>query len=433
MIAFITIIILLTAFIGTPLFATLGLLPSVFFHYVADVPLQAMITQVSTMIKAPGLIALPLFTFMGYILTYSKTSQRIADFADNWLGWLPGGLAITTIISYTAFSAISGGSAIAVMALGGIYYAALLKAGYNTKFSLGICTVFGGGGMLFPPSLPVIILGFIAYISIDTLFVAAFIPGIIVVSIFLVYCIINAIMGRVESTPFSYQKAMKSLKDISFEIPLPFLIIGGIFTGWMSIVEVAIITLIYVIITQCLLRREVNLVDFKRAALNSMLLFGAIFAVMTSALTLSNFLIDNYIPQRALEFIQGFISSRIVFLLFLNIILLITGCLMDIFSAILVMVPLLLPVAKGYDIAPLHFAVIFLWNLEIGYSTPPIGFNLFVGSFRFRKPLETLWRAAIPGLIAQIIGLVVITYWPDLTLWLPRFLGMTKELIKFTI
>lgn len=433
MILGLTLLIVLSAFIGVPLLAVLGLLPAFLFHSVADVPIQAMITQVKLIMEAPGLIALPIFTFMGYILNYGKTSERMANLAERCLGWIPGGLAITMVVTYTAFCAITGGSALSVMTLGGIYFVALMGSGYSKKFSLGICTVCGGAGMLFPPSLPVIIIGFISYQSIDKLYIGALLPGLTVVGIYLLYVIWYSSKEKIVSKEtFSFGKAFEAFLDFALELPLPFIIIGGIFSGWMTVMEVSVVSLLYVIIVECFIRREVGLKDFKNASLDSMLLVGAIFAILTSALTLSNFLIDFRVPQSVLEFVQGYISSRIVFLLVLNVILLITGCLMEVFSAILVMVPLLLPVATGYGIDPLHFAVIFLWNLEIGYSTPPIGFNLFIASFRFKQPMPTLWRAAVPPLFVEITGLIFITYLPELTLWLPRVLGMTKELINFS-
>ena len=421
--------ILLSALIGTPLLAVLGLLAALYFVEVAHVPLQAMITQVKIVMEAPGLLALPIFTFMGYILTYSKASQRLADLSSNWLGWLPGGLAIATVIAYTVFSALTGGSALAVMALGGIYYSALMKAGYDKNFALGTCTVCGGEGMLFPPSLPIIVIGFISYQAIDELYVAGLLPGITVTAVFIVYCIIHAYRLGIPSSPFHWKPAIASLKAVALEAPLPFFIIVAIFAGWMSVPEVAIVSLLYIFITQVLIRREVTIPKVIEAGTESLVLVGAIFAILVSALTFSNFLIDQQIPQHFLEFLLRVIKSRLVFLLFLNFILLITGSLMDVFSAILVMVPLLLPVSTGYGIDPVHFCIIFLWNLELGYSTPPIGFNLFIGAFRFREPLEVLFRAVLPRLLVQAIGLILIAYWPDLTLWLPTALGMKKELI----
>lgn len=421
--------ILFSAFIGAPLMAVLGLLAALYFAKVAHVPLQAMITQVKIVMEAPGLSVLPLFTFMGFILSYSKASKRLADLSNNWLGWLPGGLAIATVIAYTIFSSLTEGSSVAVMALGGIYYSALMKAGYDKDFSLGTCTVCGGEGMLFPPSLPIIVMGFVAYQAIDELYIAGLLPGIMVTVVFIVYCMIHAYRTKVPSSPFQWKPAIASLKAIAIEAPIPFFIVIAIFAGWMSVPEVATVSVIYVLITQGLIRREVTLSQVIDAGAESMLIVGAIFAILVSALTLSNFLVDQQIPQHLLEFLMRVVKSKLVFLVFLNLILLITGCLMNVFSAILVMVPLLLPVATGYGIDPVHFCIIFLWNLELGFSMPPVGFNLLIGTFRFREPLQVLIKAVVPRLLVQAFGLVVITYWPDLTLWLPNALGMKKELI----
>lgn len=431
MVTALSFLILIVAFLGAPLFAILGSLGALYLVNVSEVPIQAIITQVKTLMEAPGIIALPLFTFMGYILGYSKTSERVSSLSNAWLGWLPGGLSLATVAAYTLFSALTGGSAIAVMALGGVYYKALLKSGYDKNFSLGLCTVCGGEGMLFPPSLPVIVIGFVAYQAIDQLYVAALIPGIVCISIFMAYCIVHSLRAKVPSLPFSWESAWVSLKDVALEAPLPILIICGIYLGWMSVPEVAGVSLAYVLVTQTLIRKEIGRQELAKSAQQAMILTGAIFAIIVSALVFSNFLVDYQIPQKALEFVKRFVESKYTFLILLNIFLVITGCLMDVFSAILVTVPMLLPISEGYGINPLHFCAIFLWNLEIGYSTPPIGFNLFIGAFRFREPIDVLWRAVMPRLAFQVLGLIVITYIPEITLWLPKTLGMTKELIPY--
>ncbi len=430
MVTILIIITILLAFMGFPLLCVTGIIAAILFYFLTDVPLQAMITQISYIITVPLMSVFPIFTLMGYILNYGKTSQRLATFADSWLSWLPGGLAISAVISYSLFSAITGGSSLSVMALGGLYFAALNKSKYEEKFSLGICTVMGGGGIMFPPSLPIFIMAFIASQSVDLLFASALIPGITVIGLFIVYCIFNSIKTKVPRGEFSFKVALNSFKDVLLEAPIVVIIFGGIFLGWMTVNEVAILSLMYVILTQCIIRREVTFSDLKNATVDSMVLVGAIFAIMASALTLTNFLIDFEVPQKAVIMMKSLFSSKIVFLLLMNGVLLITGCLMEVFSAILVMVPLLLPVAIGYGIDPIHFAIIFIWNLEIGFSTPPIGFNLFVGAFRFKKPIESLWRASIPGICCQIVGLLVITYIPWLTSWLPDLLDMKPDFIQ---
>ncbi len=429
MITLVIITVLILMLLGFPLFGVAGILAAFLFFFLTDVPLQSMITQINFMVTVPLLSVFPIFTFMGYILNYGKSSQRLALVADSWLSWLPGGLAISAVFAYSLFSAITGGSALSVMALGGLYYAALKKSNYSDKFSLGICTVMGGGGILFPPSLPIFIMAFTASLSIDVLFTSALVPGVTVIGIFVIYCIINSQKTKVPRKAFSAKKAFAALGDVVLEAPVAVIIVGGIFGGWFTVNEVAILSLVYVIIAECLIRREVSFKDLSSAALDSMVLVGAIFAIMASALTITNFLIDYEIPQKVVVLLKSYFSSRIVFLLFMNVVLLITGCLMEVFSAILVMVPLLLPVAVSYGIDPIHFAIIFIWNLEIGFSTPPIGFNLFVGAFRFKKPIEDLWRASIPGICCQIIGLLVITYIPWLTTWLPGLLDLKPVII----
>lgn len=429
MIIMIVIAVIILMLMGFPLFAGAGLLAAVLFFSLTDVPLQAMITQINMMITVPLLAVFPIFTFMGYILNYGKSSQRLANLADSLLCWLPGGLAISAVLAYTFFSAITGGSAVSVMALGGLYFTALKKSNYPEKFSLGICTVMGGGGILFPPSLPIFIMAFTASISADTLFTSALIPGIVVIVLFMIYCSIAAWRYKIPRSAFSFKNASSAIKDVILEIPVAVILFGGIFLGWMTVNEVAILSLVYVIFAECIVRREVSAKNLYSAALDSMILTGAIFAIMVSALTVTNFLIDYEIPQKALAVFQLFFSHQWQFLLVMNFILLITGCLMDVFSAILVMVPLLLPIATQYGVDPVHFAMIFIWNLEIGFSTPPVGFNLFVGSFRFKKNMDELYRASVPGLICQLAGLMLITYIPWLTSWLPSLVELKKTII----
>jgi tripartite ATP-independent transporter DctM subunit len=431
MAATISILVILLAFLGTPLLAVLGLLGAINFAWVSQVPLQAMITKVYGLMAAPGILALPLFTFMGYILTETKSPERLARFFNAWLGWVPGGLALTTILAYTAFSAMTGGSALAIMALGGIFFASLLESGYDKKFALGICTAAGSEGIMLPPSIPVIIIAFLAYESIEAVYVGGIGPSILAVGLLTFYASFKGRKTGAALIPFSSSKALAALVEVLPEVPLPAIVLVGLFSGWLNIVEIATLALVYTLIVEVVLRRELSLEHLKAAARQSMVLVGAIFSILVSALAFSNFLVDFEVPQKFLAFLQGLITSKLVFLLFLNVILLITGCLMDVFSAVLVMVPLLLPVSKGFGIDPIHFCVIFLWNMEIGFSTPPIGFNLFVANFRFHEPLEKLWAAVMPILGLKLLALIIITYWLDLTLWLPRSLGMRQELIEF--
>lgn len=424
------ILVIVGIFIGAPLFAGLGLIAVLSFYFIAEVPIQALISQAKMLMEAPGLGALPLFTLMGYILSASKTSDRLSAFSQSWLGWLPGGLAVSTVFAYTIFGAITGGSSLAVMALGGIFYESMRKVGYQKNFCLNTCTVPGGEGLLFPPSLAIIVLGLVAHRAIGTVYMAALIPGLFVVFMDCLYSVVHGIKEDIPREKFSLSKALSTLKPLLIEAPLPFLIIGGISTPWLTITEIAILCLTYTIVTQCFIRREVPLKVFFENLVSGMILIGAIFTILVCALGFSSFVIDVELPQKLLEWLQQVFTSRLVFLMILNIFLLITGCLMDVFSAILVMVPLLLPVAVGFNVDPVHFCVLFVWNLAIGYSTPPIGFNLFIGSHKFNEPIEALWVAALPRIGVQLISLLVITYIPELSLFLIRILDMQQEVLE---
>jgi tripartite ATP-independent transporter DctM subunit len=285
--------------------------------------------------------------------------------------------------------------------------------------------------MLFPPSLPVIVMGLIMSQAIDSLYVAAFLPGIVVVGIFSGYCIIHSIRQGVPSIRPSLRDMITTGYEIAPEALLIVIIFGGVFFGWMDITEVATLSLAYIIVLECLIRREVSTKGFFKASIESMTLVGALFAILASALMFANFMVDFEIPQRTLAFVQRLISNKLTFLIVLNIVLLITGALIDIFSAILVMVPLLLPIATAYGIDPIHFAVIFLWNLQIGYDTPPVGFDLFIGAARFKEPLERVWKAALPRVMVEIVGLLAITYIPAFSLWPLEALHMRIKIISF--
>lgn len=421
----------LLMFSSAPLFAVIGFVPVICFTFLTDVPLESMITNIIMVFGQPLIVALPIFTIMGYILNYGTTSQRLANVTDYLFAWLPGGLALSTIIAYVAFSAITGGSFIAIMTLGGIFYAALAAAGYDKKFRLGITTAMGAGGILLPPSLPIIVIGFLAVLPVDMLYVSAFIPCVAVIGLMMLYVIIHSAIKKIPPKKFVFKEAVKAVKDVAWEIPLPIIIVGGIFSGKLTLNEIAIVSLIYTVVVVTVIRREVKLKELKTASLDAMILIGALFTIMISAMSLSNFTIDYQVPQMMLTAFQSLLTTKYSFLMALNVFLLIVGCMMDIFSAILVFVPLLMPIAVGYGVDPVHFAIIFVWNLDIGFNTPPFGMNLFVGSFRFKEPLDQLWVAAIPVVCVQLVGLMVITYWPDLTLWLPQVLGYTRDIIAF--
>ena len=405
------------AIIGTPLFIIMGLAALVAFSF-TDVETSAVAVEIYRISSAPTLLTIPLFTFAGYIMAESKSPERLLRFADAALGWLPGGVAIVSLVICAFFTAFTGASGVTIIALGGLLYPILKSEGYSEKFSLGIITTSGSLGLLFPPSLPIILYGLVAKVDIDKLFKAGIIPGILLIVILSFWSIKNGNSSGPKKT-FQLDELISSFKGCFFEALLPVMILVGIYGGYTTASEAAAFTAFYILIVECFVYKDLSLTkDIPKVILDSMSLVGGILLILCCALGLTNYLIDEEIPMQIMEFMRTFLTNKYSFLLFLNIFLLIVGAMMDIFSAIIVVVPLIIPIAAEFGVDPIHLAIIFLTNLEIGYITPPVGINLFISSFRFKKPVTELYKASMPFLFLLLIALLIITYVPALSLWL---------------
>jgi C4-dicarboxylate transporter DctM subunit len=416
------IIILLLAFLGAPLFTIIAAV-GIYAFTSADIDPSALIIDLYRIADTPTLIAVPLFTFAGYLLAESKAPKRLVDLAQAMFGWMPGGLAIVALVTCALFTAFTGASGVTIVALGGLLYPILLKEKYPEQFSLGLVTASGSIGLLFPPSLPIILYGFVAKVSIDKLFVAGLIPGILLIALLSAYSLRVSIVAKVPKTPFLWMNVAKALRASAWELPLPFVVIGGIYGGAFTATEAAAITAFYAFVVEVFIYRDLHFIrDIPRVMKRSMVLVGAILMILGSALGLMNYLIDQQVPQRLFEVVQQTVTSRVMFLLILNGFLIIIGMMMEIFSA-LVSVPLILPIAAKFNIDPVHLGIIFLTNLELGYLMPPMGLNLFLSSLRFQKSIFHLSKAVIGFILLEAIALLIITYVPDLSLWLPRVLG----------
>lgn len=404
---------------GLPLFAVLGSIALFAFH-AQEISISSVGISMYTLASSPLLIAIPLFTFAGYLFARSRMPDRLVRLSD---AFFPGGLSVVALVSCAVFTALTGASGVTIIAMGGLLFPALIKEGYSKKFSLGLVTTSGSLGLLFPPSLALIIYGYVASVSIDDLFLAGLLPGILLVGVLSAY---GLWMGRrqgVKRYRFSLRRMGGALKAAAWEVPLPFVILGGIYSGTITVMEAAAITALYAFVVEVLIYKDIKLSKLPSIIAESMTLVGGILLILSCATAMTNYLIDAEVPLLILDWMQKYISSKYTFLLLLNIFLLAVGCLMDIFSALIVVVPLIVPVALGFGVHPVHLGIIFLTNLEIGYLTPPVGLNLFISSYRFNLPVVTLYLASLPYLFLLLLGLIVITYWPALSLFLVNLFG----------
>ncbi|OGQ17911.1 MAG: C4-dicarboxylate ABC transporter [Deltaproteobacteria bacterium RIFCSPHIGHO2_02_FULL_40_11] len=412
------------ALLGTPLFAVIGAL-GFYLFYLVDIDISAVIIEMYRIASAPTLLAIPLFTFAGYVMAESNTPKRLVRVANAFVGWLPGGLAIVTLFTCAFFTAFTGASGVTIIAMGGLLFPILVSEKYSQNFSLGLVTTCGSLGLLFPPSLPLILYGLVAGVSIDQLFMAGIIPGIVLIIFLSVYAIYKGVKFQVPTKKFEFKEVFLSVREAIWEIPLPFIILGGIYGGIFTATEAAAVTAFYVLVVEGLIYRDIHpLKDLPRIVKESMILVGSILIILGAALGLTNYLVDEQIPMKILDMMRVYITSKIMFLMVLNIFLLIVGSMMDIFSAIIVVVPLIVPVAAAFHVDPVHLGIIFLTNLEIGYITPPVGINLFISSMRFKRSILSLYGASIPFLLILLGALVLITYVPDLSLFLVHALGL---------
>jgi C4-dicarboxylate transporter DctM subunit len=415
--------LILMALCGAPLFSIIGAIALIAF-YNAGIDTSSVIIDLYKIAETPTLIAIPLFTFAGYLLAESNSPKRLVNLAQALVGWMPGGLAIVVLMTCAFFTAFTGASGVTIVALGGLLYPVLLKEHYPERFSLGLVTTSGSLGLLFPPSLPIIVYGLVAKTSIDQLFVAGILPGFFLVLVLALYSVRVGLQFNVPRTPFVWSNVGKALREAAWEIPLPIIILGGIYGGLFTATEAASVVAFYVFFIVVFVYRDLDLRSgVPRVMKESMLIVGAILAIVGTAWGLTNYLIDEQVPQQLFVLVQENIGSKVTFLLILNAFLIIVGMMMDIFSALIVVVPLILPIAKEFHVDPIHLGIIFLTNLEIGYLTPPVGLNLFLSSLRFQQSIFQITRSVLVFIGILLVALLIITYVPEMSLWLVDTLG----------
>ncbi|MCK4834570.1 MAG: TRAP transporter large permease subunit [Gammaproteobacteria bacterium] len=412
-----TILLVFLALIGAPLFTVIAA-GAILASHSADISPDIIIIEMHRLAASPNMVAIPLFTFAGVLMSSGGAPQRLVNFYRAAFGWMPGGLAIVTIGACAFFTTFSGASGVTILALGGLLYPILRGEGYKENFSLGLLTTSGSLGLLFPPSLAILVYGIVAGVSIEKMFFAGIVPGLLLMLMLAAYSMFHGNKSHVIKHDFDLGILLSATKGSLWDLFLPVGIVTGIFGGFVSIMEAAAVTSAYVIIVEVFIYKEINLrTQFFGLLVETCVLFGSLLAILLVALGLTNLMIDAQLPMILLATIETHISSPLEFLLILNLFLLLVGAMMDIFSAIIVVVPLILPLATRYGIDPVHLGIIFLANLEIGYSTPPVGINLFIASQRFGKTIVTLFRSTLPYLVIMLAWLLMITYIPALSLW----------------
>ena len=418
---------LLLATVGTPLFVVIGAMALVVFA-TGGVDLTVLFIEMYRLADEPALTAIPLFAFSGFLLAESGAARRLVRLSRALLWWLPGGLAIMALTVCALLTAFTGASGMTIVAVGGLLFPALQQGRYPESFSLGLLTTSGSLGLLFPPSIPLILYGIVSETPIDQLFLAGLAPGMLLVLALAGY---GFVVGKrldgpaggeplatvQDKPPVKSAEVVSACVDAAWELLLPVAVIGGIYSGIIAVSEAAALSAMYVLVVQMILRREIRPFQLPGIIRETMILVGGIYLILAASMAYTSFLIDAEIPARLLGTLQGGIESRLLFLILLNVFLLAVGCMIDMFSALVVVVPLILPVAAAYDIHPVHLGIIFLANLEIGYSTPPVGLNLFIASARFERPILHLYRASLPFLLILLACLLVITYIPGLSLF----------------
>lgn len=412
--ALLIVILIAAGLLGAPIFSVIGGIAYLLIT-ASGTFAETAANEFYTMIISNTVPAIPLFTLTGFILSESRAGTRLIRAFNAFFGWMPGGIIIAAVIICAFFTVFTGASGVTILAMGGLLAIVLEKSGIDEKYRTGLLCSAGSIGLLFPPSLPLILYGIIAQLDIKALFVGGIIPGILLVISLIITGFIYISKHKIEIIKPSVSECVISFRDCFWEILLPFIIIISYFSGLTTLVETGAVAVVYTMLVEFVIKKELHLRDLFTIAGKSVPIIAGILVILGMSKVLSYYMIDEMIPQRFSEWITMHIHSKILFLFLLNIALLVVGCFMDIFSAIMVVVPLIIPLGEIFGINPVHLGIIFLANLELGYITPPVGLNLFLASYRFNVPLEKIYRAVVPFFLIMLVTVFVITYVPGFT------------------
>jgi len=417
------LLLVVSTVLGSPIYILLGGLAVLFFFHSGGA-LEAVPNEGYVMLSGPLIPAIPLFTLAGFIISESKAGERLVRLFRAVLGWLPGGATIMSVLICAFLTTFTGASGVTILAAGGLLMYILNQDGYRPRFSAGLLTASGSVGLLFPPSLPVILYGVIAQVNIKELYAGGILPGLFMVLTLAIMGVIESTRHKAPRTPFSLKEALPALRDTVFEILLPILILFLFLRGIMTLVETAAFSVVYAFVVEVIIHRDIKLRNIPSVFLKSVVIMGGVLVILWTANGLSYYLVDAQLPTRMVQWMHATISSKIVFLLLVNLVLLVVGSFLEIYSSITIVAPLIVPLGVAYGVNPLHLGIIFLANMELGYLMPPVGLNLFLSSYRFERPLATLYRDVLPFLLVLLAAVLVITYVPWLT-------SALRPLVKF--
>jgi tripartite ATP-independent transporter DctM subunit len=408
--------------LGGPLFVALGGAALLLF-LAGGVPIAAVPAETYALTTSPILPSIPLFTLAGFVLAAGDASQRLVRVFRALCGWLPGGTALVTAMVCAFFTVFTGGSGVTILALGALLMQTLRAEAYEERFSLGLLTTAGSLGLLFPPALPLILYGIAASVPIPDLFLGGIVPGLLLLGLVAAWGVRSGLRSGVERRPFVPREAVAALWEGKWELLVPVVALVAIFGGFATLVEAAAYTALYALLVEVVIRRALPVSKLLDVFAECVVLLGGVLVILGMAKGLTNYLVDAQVPAHLLAWTQQVVHSRAVFLIVLNLFLLVVGCLMDIFSAIIVVVPLIVPLGQAFGLDPVHLGILFIANLQLGYLTPPVGMNLFLAAYRFDRPFLAVTRAALPGLAILALGVLLITYLPAMTLGLARLVG----------
>ena len=436
------ILMIVSAVAGVPIFAVLGGIALLMFA--SNGVLETVPDEAYTMLIGVHVPALPLFALSGFLLSESGAGARLVRLCTALFSRYRGGLIIAATLICAYFTTFTGASGVTILAVGGLLAALLAENGFRKDLSTGLLTASGSIGLLFPPSLPIIMYGVVSQNNIKAMFAGGVGPGILMVFALIAFALVRARTARRSAgapvpgaataggpgAPVPLRDVGRALRHAGWEVALPVIILGLLFGGVTNLVETAAIAVVYLLVVQMLIHRDLSVRDLPRLFARAAPIIGGILVILGVAKALSFAIVDAQVPQALVQWFSDHVRSPYVFLILLNVALLIAGCLMDIFSAIVVLVPLLTPIAESYGIDPVHLGIIFLANLELGYLTPPVGLNLFLASYRFEIPLAKLYRTTLPFLAILLVSVLVITYVPPLTTTLVSVLGLSGSAVN---